>query len=1132
MPDITQIENFCASVFGDGATEGVVVVCRADDACLGSRDPDEIGAFVGDDEAFVSMQTRRDDGSLWEQSAVALALDSLDASPLPPSLVLQDTSGDLSGIWLIDTIDLRNRKMNLTEASPLPGTGGWTIVEYHPDRIYSISEMESALTQDISKFKDATVYGEIDASLLDREIELGGSGAGSKTAPGRWKSTKGTVRHLINNLAEHKIGDKEGDCYTQGGLIDGERRSNAVPHLDLCVLDLDTGESFDAVQQHVMELGLFAVLYTTHSNLKPMTMLKKDAVVRWTASEEPNVEEVKSYLLEVKRYQPWVLEGAELLPSKHTSEGVMMFIKHQPMPKFRVVMVLKERFTIMERAGTQAQAINEWKERYAGASKLIGAFFDRACTDPSRLFFTPRHAKDATDYRISIIAGAPLDFEMVDRVTADDLKRQKADVFSAAATGMIGSRQYKTDNLLWFFSKYGNRFDIDTFLLEMDPDGDRGTRTAGVGRTHRCPNDDQHSDAGNENDKGFYCINATEAESGQATAGCRHDACSGLDRVDFTDLICEKVRITDATELKRWVPQLVGVDDDEDEKKPEPIIEKILQTSDTEVPVAPSRPYKNVAEAKRAISNLTKKDGEGAAIISRNIGMSKFGSFDVDQLLRNLSMRSGIGTRVLAGELKAGKTTALLGEEEEYKLNDESRAELGRWNKRYATVQVGAKARVLIESETAGEPPNLVEIDAFRIIVKNQKIGVLDIFGNHKLKQTFDVWLEWGDRRHYSDIVFKPGGCKPNQYNIFKGFPVSPIKGDWSLLRGHILDNICLGNVAYFHWLMTWFSQIFQQPELKLGSAVVVKGRKGVGKSVLFDYIRKLLGVHGVKISHGEHLTGQFNVHLMFALLIVAEEATFAGDRRTDGIIKDMTTSEEMMMTRKGIDSISVASYHRLALTSNEEWIVAAGLEDERRYFVLHCGADKEQDIDFFASIQEQMEAGGLEAMMYEFMHWDPTKVNLTWNSLRKPPRTPWLTQQGQSSIPVWDQFFYNLIENAGCDDAMKPDGQMPVVFDESEPNLISCNDLLFFYRRTLMANNAGRHKVHDQPFFDDLVIDWIGANPVKFLTTRVTGRFGGTDTPVRCFRCPPLKEIRANITEKKGISFSEIDKDTNTVVS
>ena len=71
MPDITQIENFCASVFGDGATEGVVVVCRADDACLGSRDPDEIGAFVGDDEAFVSMQTRRDDGSLWEQSAVA-----------------------------------------------------------------------------------------------------------------------------------------------------------------------------------------------------------------------------------------------------------------------------------------------------------------------------------------------------------------------------------------------------------------------------------------------------------------------------------------------------------------------------------------------------------------------------------------------------------------------------------------------------------------------------------------------------------------------------------------------------------------------------------------------------------------------------------------------------------------------------------------------------------------------------------------------------------------------------------------------------------------------------------------------------------------------------------------------------
>lgn len=210
---------------------------------------------------------------------------------------------------------------------------------------------------DASDYKEAIVHGVVDDALLDRAIEIGGSSVGAKTASGRWKSTKGTVRHLIDNLAEHKIGTKDGECFTQGGLLEGERRNNYVSHLDLCALDLDTGESFDAVRERIMELGLFAVLYTTYSNMKPQTSVKKKAVTQWCGSDDPNLEHVKSYLMEVKRYQRSVLEGAVMLGEKATDGGVELLIKHKPMEKFRVVFVLKERFVMAERGATQKEAI-------------------------------------------------------------------------------------------------------------------------------------------------------------------------------------------------------------------------------------------------------------------------------------------------------------------------------------------------------------------------------------------------------------------------------------------------------------------------------------------------------------------------------------------------------------------------------------------------------------------------------------------------------------------------------------------------------------------------------------------------------------------------------------------------------
>jgi energy-coupling factor transporter ATP-binding protein EcfA2 len=137
---------------------------------------------------------------------------------------------------------------------------------------------------------------------------------------------------------------------------------------------------------------------------------------------------------------------------------------------------------------------------------------------------------------------------------------------------------------------------------------------------------------------------------------------------------------------------------------------------------------------------------------------------------------------------------------------------------------------------------------------------------------------------------------------------------------------------------MTWLAHIVQQPTLKPGSTLVITGRKGTGKSTLFDYMNQLLGRHGITVSQRKQIVGQFNGHLATTLLMVCEEAFWAADPQAEGVMKDMITNKSMLIEKKGYDPIQSLNYTRLALISNMDWVVPASLKDERRFGVFRCG--------------------------------------------------------------------------------------------------------------------------------------------------------------------------------------------------
>ena len=59
-----------------------------------------------------------------------------------------------------------------------------------------------------------------------------------------------------------------------------------------------------------------------------------------------------------------------------------------------------------------------------------------------------------------------------------------------------------------------------------------------------------------------------------------------------------------------------------------------------------------------------------------------------------------------------------------------------------------------------------------------------------------------------------------------------------------------------------------------------------------------------------------------------------------------------------------------MILSSNEDWPVHLD-RDDRRFFVLKVAERYKEDHEYFAAIQEELNAGGYEALLYDLLHED-----------------------------------------------------------------------------------------------------------------------------------------------------------------
>jgi hypothetical protein len=349
--------------------------------------------------------------------------------------------------------------------------------------------------------------------------------------------------------------------------------------------------------------------------------------------------------------------------------------------------------------------------------------------------------------------------------------------------------------------------------------------------------------------------------------------------------------------------------------------------------------------------------------------------------------------------------------------------EIDELNKRYGVIQLNGQVLILDThgDGSEGSRYSLLRVDAFRLYHANRLVKV-----NGQRRRLAELWLESRYRREISSIVFDPTrAAPPDAFNLWRGFAVEPNKaGSCALFLEHLRENVCNGDVDQYNWVIAWFAAIFRNPLRKVGTALVLRGKQGTGKTIVGKVFGHLLGKHYLSVSSPRYVTGSFNAHLEHVLLLQAEEAFFAGDKTMGGALKDLITNDTMMIEPKYINAYEVKNHVRLLVTTNERWSVPAG-DGERRFSILDVTDRRRKDEAYFDAMMRQLNDGGFGALLYLLLNheYDEAKI-------RRVLVTDALHEQQDFSMPPEEGWWQGILARGrlpgdACGDGISVNSQM-----------------------------------------------------------------------------------------------------------
>lgn len=283
-------------------------------------------------------------------------------------------------------------------------------------------------------------------------------------------------------------------------------------------------------------------------------------------------------------------------------------------------------------------------------------------------------------------------------------------------------------------------------------------------------------------------------------------------------------------------------------------------------------------------------------------------------------------------------------------------------------------------------------------------------------REAHRAWMEHPDRKivRISAVGFDPTGRDTAiSCNLFDRWPTVPKAGRCDRLLA-LLRHMCSGEPnaeELYRWLLCWVAYPLQHSGAKIRSTVVIHGPQGTGKSMFFEAVMDIYGQYGSVI--GQHaLEDKHNDWASRRMLLIADEVVARSDLyHVKNTLKSFVTGKIVRINPKHVRAYDEKNHCNIVFLSNELMPVVLE-EDDRRHAILWT-PDK-LPADFYDSVQEEIDAGGVAALHDHLMHLD--LAGFTPDS--KPPMTQAKRKLIDLSMDSTSRFHHELV--AGEIDGVK----------------------------------------------------------------------------------------------------------------
>jgi hypothetical protein len=217
---------------------------------------------------------------------------------------------------------------------------------------------------------------------------------------------------------------------------------------------------------------------------------------------------------------------------------------------------------------------------------------------------------------------------------------------------------------------------------------------------------------------------------------------------------------------------------------------------------------------------------------------------------------------------------------------------------------------------------------------------------------------------------------QPEPVNEVVNEAVNEVVADPDLFMNH-LKIICKESVV-FEFLLDWLANMFQYPS-RQSINVVIQGEEGSGKSVICDFITKILGRdYCIEINSVEHaLFGRFNAQLVNKVFVNINEI----DRTTMSAygeqIKAIITAPTITIEAKGKGRFDVESLLHFMTTCNNENAFKI-TETSRRFMYLETSNELIGNTEYFSALFHYIEQPKNQRRFYDLMMSRPVKKQIT----------------------------------------------------------------------------------------------------------------------------------------------------------